>query len=332
MKPQSIDIILSVRIGDSILSLPALVCLNQLNKEFENNLKIKVLSRPAIQKLLSSLDLFSCTKMGLSEKIKSTVLPSDKAFFIEATTKNIGYKAKETFGLDNPHKKLLKFSQQMPYVRFENIKTILPKDLVSFLIDEKKLSYYSASLFGICLDLGYSTEQIVNTFEFSQNSINIKKFTKSKIKNLKENTYLIFCMEAGYGKLDQKQRHWHQDSYLDIAKRCFKDYNLKAVFIGVDTEKNLPNEYYIIDLRGKLNLFDLACLTKQSVGYIGNDTGPLHIANLMKKPSVSMYFKENLMIESSPIFPELNAQVYMPETINEVYNKVKELIKFSNIY
>jgi ADP-heptose:LPS heptosyltransferase len=92
----------------------------------------------------------------------------------------------------------------------------------------------------------------------------------------------------------------------------------------MDNRIPLPAESCAEDLRRKLDLFELVCLIKSSLCYIGNDTGPLHIANLMKKSSISIYMKEGTKLGYSPNFAHLNTPVYKPENVDTVYS---ELIK-----
>ncbi len=337
MKSQKIDIILPTRIGDSILSIPALVCLGQLNQKYNSSLKIKALTRTFIVDLFSSLNLFTCRSVNLAEKFKSFISPADKAFFVETTTGNLGYNSKMSYGIENPFKKLLKFSKQPVYLSFsarpdnstwEKIKNSFPEELVAFLLDKCGLSYYSTCYFGICLELGYSAEQIINTFNFSPDMLNLNKFS-DKIYSA-ENGYVVFCMEAGYGRKHLDKRCWNIENYFEIANRCAADFGVKAVFVGMDNKTKLPDKDYIENFREKLNLFQLACLMKSSLCYVGNDTGPMHVANLMKKKTVAMYFKQETMVGFSPIFPELNTPLYKPAAAEEVYLEVSKILS-SNI-
>ena len=321
MKKKNISIILPVRIGDSIMSIPMLLCLKQLNEKYQSNLGIKVITRPFLHRLFSELNLFNCKSMSMFEKAKSILNTPHKAFFLETTNKNLGYTSKKSYGNDNPCKKLLKFSQQLPYLNFREVENHLPKELISFLQNKYGLCFYSISHFGICLDLGFSVEQIINTFQLYPEIIDLKNFQKPLIKGL----YIVGCMEAGYGRKDNEHRFWEKENHYETARKCYEDYRIKTVFIGVDTSFRLPNREYIIDFRKKLNLYEAACLIKSSLGYIGNDTGPLHIANLMQKPSISLYFKENLLA-GYPFFPKLNIQVYKPQNIDELYDKVKHIL------
>ncbi len=331
MAREKIDIVLPGRIGDSILNLPMIVCLKQLSEKYSSNLKIKIIAKPYLIQLLAPLELFDVRPMDWKEKVKSWICPSDRVFFVETTNKNFAYHSKKSYGIENNFKKFLKFSVQPKYLLYStnqlfltygNLKTFLPENLLEFLVDKYKLSYSSISLFGICLELGYITEQITETFNFSEELINLDNFNDPSLK-LPKSPYLIFCIEAGYNKKHMDERCWDIEKYFEVADRCNRDYGYKAAFVGVNREIALPEKDYIEDYRGRLSLFQLACLIKSSHGYIGNDTGPLHIANLMKRPSVAAYFSENPKIAFGPIFAELNTQVLQPQTVDEFYCRVQ---------
>jgi ADP-heptose:LPS heptosyltransferase len=325
MKKQKVDIILSWRIGDAILSIPVLICLHRLNKKYGSNYDITVIAQPYLEKLFTPVELFKCKSMGWSSKLKSLLFMPDKVFFLETTSRNLGYFSKKSYGLTNPFKKLLKFDVSTPFLDLDRFKTILPKELTDFLAEKYNLSFYSMSLFGVCLELGYSVEQIIETFDFTPEVIDLSGYTNQIQQNIKGD-YAVFCMEAAYGKAGDAHRCWGENSYFEIARRCYVDFGIKAVFIGVDTEIKLPDEPYIIDLRKKLDLFELACLLKTSAGYIGNDTGPLHIANLMKKQSVAMYFRERILTDFSTLFAKYNKQVFQPEDAGMVYEEVRKML------
>ena len=329
MNENKIDIVLPVRIGDSILSLPGIICLKQLDNKYKNNSKIKILALPFIQKLLAPLNAFECKNLDIFSKISSNLFPAQNALFIEATSKNIGYKAQKTYGISNPAKKLQKYTYEADYLNFENIKEIFSDRLYSFLNEKCKLSLYSMSVFGFCMDLGYSEEQIIETFNFSPDNVSLENYSGYKTQEL-DGKYVVSCMEAGYGRKGNEMRYWGCENHFMLARKIYEEHNIKSVFIGKTQEDKLPDEDFFVDLRGKIDLYELACVMKNSVMYVGNDTGPLHVANLMKKKAVSLYFKENTLTESSPIFYDLNIQVFQPGSVEEVYEKVCEVLNQVN--
>ncbi|MEI8390324.1 MAG: glycosyltransferase family 9 protein [bacterium] len=320
---KKIDIIVPWRIGDAILNIPMLIALKQVNEKYNDNNKIRIIAQPFLSELYSPLGIFECKRLTIFTKIISHLKSANFAFFTETININWGYTAKIKYGLTNKHKKIIKFDYELPFMNINNFKDFIPGELISFLQDKFNLGQYSISLFGILLELGYTTEQIIDTFDFSPDSLVLNNFNGFFHSIMKEK-YVVFCMEAAYGKKGDANRRWDENYYIEIANKCFEDFNLKSVFVGVNHNFKLPNNPNFIDLRKQLNLFQLAQVIKSSVYYIGNDTAPLHIANIMQKPSVGTYFMEHSLTDFSPIFPELNTKVYCPQNIDEVYDKFKQ--------
>ena len=318
-----IDIILPWRIGDAILNIPMLVCLKQLNKKYNDNNKIRIIAQPFLSKLYAPLDIFECKPLTVLRKIISHLKPVDIAFFPETINTNWGYSAKTKYGLTNSFKKIIKFDYEMPFMNIKKFKDFLPAELISFLLDKYHLSLYSITLFGILLELGYSAEQIIDTFDLTPDPLALNNF-KGFLLPVMNEKYVVFCMEAAYGRKGDAFRCWNENNYIEIANKCFEDFEIKSVFIGINQDFKLPDKPNFIDLRKQLDLFKLAQVIKSSVYYIGNDTAPLHIANIMHKHSIGVYFREESLLDFSPIFPELNTQIFCPPNLEEVYEKFKQ--------
>lgn len=318
-----IDIILPWRIGDALLNIPMLVCLKQLNNRYVDNNEIKIVAQPFLAKLYAQLGIFECTPLTFTNRLLSHLKPADVAFFTETINTNWGYTAKKTYGLINKHKKIIKFDHELPFMNINKFREFIPEELISFLQDKYALSQYSISLFGILLKLGYTTEQIIETFDFSPDCLALNNFNGFNNPDLNEK-YVVFCMEAAYGKKGDANRRWNEDYYIEIANRCFEEFKLKSVFVGINQDFKLPEKPNFIDLRKQLDLFQLAQVLKSAVYYIGNDTAPLHIANIMQTPSVGAYFMKHSLTDFGPVFPNLNIKVYQPQNPEEIYNEFKQ--------
>ena len=326
MKKQlkNIDIVLQPKLGDSILSLPGIICLKQLIDKYDSgNIKVRIISTNKLTKVFKSFEIAEVKELSFFSKIQSQLFPADKVFFLATSSKNMMYKGTETFGQVMNYKKHIKYDYNLPCLSFKETDELLPAELINFLKTEYKLSTISISIFGICLELGYTAEQIISTFKFDKNSLipkcNFTKWTPDFDK------YAVFCLEAANNRRNDADRRWSEESYLEIAEYIYKKYSLTSVFIGTNNKSTIPSKAYFIDLRKKLDLVNLTQLLKCSIGYIGNDTGPLHIANLMQKKSVGIYLREASTIDYSPLFPELNTIIIKPENTDIVYPAVDEL-------
>lgn len=327
MVKNKVDIVLPNRIGDIILTLPAILCLKQLERRYgPDNTAYRLLTHVPMTRLLQALNLFEVTQIDLTAKIKSWINPTERVYFLSTTNKNLGFHAKATYGLKTVNKKLLRYSVNLPYLLFPEPSSVLPEELVTFLTDKFQLTRFSIKHFGLCLELGFSVEQIQNVFKFDDSSLALD----DELFNCKppvESHYLVFCMEAASGrKKHNSDRRWKEEHFLDLAEKAHKEHGLQIAFMGLSDEPELPDKPYFIDFRGKLDLTQSAQLLHFSRGYVGNDTGPLHLANLMKKRSIGMYFREVAITDYRPVFPHYNKVFYKPQSPDEIYSCLEELI------
>lgn len=329
MQKSKIDIVLPHRIGDSIMSLPSLLCLKQLFESYDSAdydgsplRKITLFSSNDMTEAFQSLNIFDVKQMSINTKIKSWFSPADLAFFLYTSSKNMGFRSKISYGEVNPHKKYARYSINRPYLSLSPDIDGMPQNLISFLKDNFGLSNCSIRSFWICLDLGFSDRQIIDTFDLSPDSLNLSLDITLKPPLVNIN-YLVFCMEAAYGKTKDTDRRWKEEYFYALAEKAHENYNLDSVFIGIDKSIPVPQNPYFIDLRSKLTMSSLIQVLKYSKGYVGNDTGPLHIANLLQKKSIGIYFRENSTWDYNPIFPHLNRVILKPDSPEEVFEALE---------
>lgn len=91
-----------------------------------------------------------------------------------------------------------------------------------------------------------------------------------------------------------KGKEWDPDCYAKIADRIVAQYGAKIVICGAKTDlvavagvaskmKARP-----VDLAGRVNLRELAAIFESCSMFIGNDTGPLHIAVAVGTPTLGV--------------------------------------------
>ena len=315
----TIDIILPHRIGDCILTLPALFCLDELIKKFDKKkTKIRLISGTAMLPFLKTLNLFKLELLSYPLKILSWFFPVDKAFFYLTSSKTLGYKAKLTYGQHKDAKKYLHYDINVPYI-VEYFSNKFPnQQLLNFLKDEYKLSAVTINNFAICLELNYTFEQIKEVFPIAYEKLSSKTVAKSD--------YFVCCMEAGYGKKTTAERRGNPEDFIDVANYIHEKYGFKTIFIGMDKSTKIPNKPYLLDCRKKSNITNLIKIIDNSIGYFGNDTGPLHLANLLGKPSLGLY--TTISPESyGPIFAHKNYPIFLMDDKKEVYSELDKMIQ-----
>lgn len=315
-------IVLPNKLGDAILSLPLVICLRQLAASFgPRGAVVEVVTYAPLIEVFAAVGITSVTQMTLTARLRSWLAPPDKAFFLIATSKNFGYYARSTYGRRQRNKLLVQYDHDLKCIGGEP----LPDDLTRYLTRECRLPRYAVRQFGIALELGYTVEQILSTFTFSRQNLPLDRSLLST-KPTVASPYLICCMEAAGGKgRHNDQRRWVADHYLSIARRIREQHGCSIAFIGIAADPPIPLQDGFQDLRGTLNLWQLFQLMTGAAGYFGNDTGPLHMANLAGIPSVGVYPGEN---DHSPLFSELNNVVMRPTSPDDVYPAVQRLMNF----
>jgi ADP-heptose:LPS heptosyltransferase len=142
-----------------------------------------------------------------------------------------------------------------------------------------------------------------------------------------DSKYLVFCMEAASGSRKRNSdRRWKEECFLELAEVTHEKYGLDAAFIGINDLPKLPDKPYLLDFRGKLSLKQTAQLLHYSCGYLGNDTGPLHLSNLMKKNSIGIYMREVAILNYGPLFPQLTIKFLKPERADDIYSALEKLV------
>ncbi len=325
MNDFTLDILLPHRIGDCLLTIPSIMCLKELNqKHNQNQIKIRLICGETMFPLVKNLNIAEPVKLTYGLKLKSWMSPKDKAFFYLISSKTIGFKAKETYGQNNKSKKYLNFDVNIPYLIEIDTRLFPDKKLLEHLKKKYDLSNVAINNFALCLSLGYTSEQIKQVLPTVFKELSCKQ-TKTK------NNYLVCCMEAGYGKKRVANRRWKSEDFLLLSEFIYSEYKLSTVFIGMDKEPHIPIKPYLIDCRQKSSINNLEETIKNSVGYYGNDTGPLHLANFLNKPTCGIY--TTVTPEAyGPILSNNNYPVYNPKNVDEVKHTIKQMIEKRIIY
>lgn len=89
-------------------------------------------------------------------------------------------------------------------------------------------------------------------------------------------------------------RRWSIDNFAQVIKTIDKQIKCRFVMTGGADECHLALELAgisgvkVVNMSGRLNLKELGALIKRCNVYISNDTGPMHIAAILKVPLVAI--------------------------------------------
>jgi ADP-heptose:LPS heptosyltransferase len=101
-------------------------------------------------------------------------------------------------------------------------------------------------------------------------------------------------------------KRWSADRYIELIRQLLQHYSVRIALIGGKDESELVKSIVsasvlpllggtrvgddrIVDLSGKLTLVQLAYLFKKADLFIGNDSGPMHIASACETKVIGLY-------------------------------------------
>ena len=95
-------------------------------------------------------------------------------------------------------------------------------------------------------------------------------------------------------KMNSKK--WSEINYINLCKLIINFFeNIKIIIIGGADDIDLGNRLClnfnenVINLCGKLSIYDSVALLKRAILFIGNDSGALHLAGISGTPSVGIF-------------------------------------------
>lgn len=117
---------------------------------------------------------------------------------------------------------------------------------------------------------------------------------ESAIANFKlENTIGQYVVVHASAR--KKLRKWGSENFKNVSSYLWKKHAIKSVYIGVQSETEqiqeitIGREEYTVNAAGVFPLSQLAELLKQSAFFIGNESGPLQLADYLNIPSLSFF-------------------------------------------
>jgi ADP-heptose:LPS heptosyltransferase len=134
------------------------------------------------------------------------------------------------------------------------------------------------------IDIDYDT----NCFPIDKNAsdeINVK------LENLGLTTG--FAILHPGSKLDCQK--WPTERFAEVANYLFSQYGLKSIVTGVESENTIAEEIIslsegsVINFAGKTALNETVELIRRAKIVISNDTGIMHMASILNKPTIGIF-------------------------------------------
>ena len=159
------------------------------------------------------------------------------------------------------------------------------------------------------LDADYDIDKLPKLMFSSKDTQHVSSFLKrNKIKN-------FVCIAPGAAE-SAKCRMWPAEDYAALADEISSKYSMKMIFIGSLNESSLvqgiidkmENKDSAVNSAGKMTLTELFCLIGKAKLFVGNDSGPMHIAAAQGTKTIGL-FGPNLPLRFGP-FGKGNTGIY----------------------
>jgi heptosyltransferase-2 len=92
-----------------------------------------------------------------------------------------------------------------------------------------------------------------------------------------------------------ESRRWGTENYTELTRRIVEEHGLKVVLVGSDKDRATGDEIVaaaedlagsVVNLAGKTSLRELASVCSRALVFVGNDSGPAHLAAAVGCPLV----------------------------------------------
>ncbi|HEK0788567.1 TPA: glycosyltransferase family 9 protein [Proteus mirabilis] len=169
-----------------------------------------------------------------------------------------------------------------------------------------------------------------------------------EIPKISRSDYLIIGFQIG---TSTPERKWSTSNFVKLAEKLIENREIVQIkLIGSPRELALSEEFFsllpikyhekIFDLIGKTSLPELLSHINTMDVLVTGDTGPLHLAIALKRPTVSLFVTANplstgpyqdldlhTVINKEPLSREIPEKITDVITVDEVFNAVNKTLK-----
>ncbi len=126
-------------------------------------------------------------------------------------------------------------------------------------------------------------------------------FTKNDEQRIKEilkglKSKMLIGIHAGSAG-SSISRRWPEEKWAKLCDNLIQKYKAEIILVGQGSDstinkkivKIVKNKNHVLDLSGKIKLKELFAVMKKLDLFIGNDSGPMHIAAAMGVPTIGLF-------------------------------------------
>jgi len=137
-------------------------------------------------------------------------------------------------------------------------------------------------------------EPAIEGIPFAYPQIKIGAEERKKVHQWLENQEITQYMIIHAGA-NSEARRWPKARFAEMTKSVLKQNKMAVIFVGGPHEKDeiefiqrlIPSKTYSV--AGDFSLLDLAALCEGADVFVGNESGPLHVATAMNCPVVALF-------------------------------------------
>ncbi len=181
------------------------------------------------------------------------------------------------------------------------------------------------------------------------NEMEIGRFEEEKVRRKVERVFSSKRAEVFVGfqlGASHLSRAWPVENFAELGKTLSREFNCTLVLLGGKREVFLGKKFEklysgnnFLNLVGRLNIQELACVVKRLTVLVTPDTGPLHLAVALKVPTVSL-FALSTPKDTGPIQDlHLHRIIFKPDGLKflkprrkENTNEAMKLISIKEVY
>ena len=167
-----------------------------------------------------------------------------------------------------------------------------------YRVDRGTVRYKNKKQGGFLTDIDTNCRIVESLFENPKEMPPIKIYSTSE-EQLKVENYITHNNLSNFvlvhATANKALKEWRQERFAEICKYYNLEYGLQVVFLGAQNERERIAEiqktldFQTYNIAGEFTLTEFYEVCKKAKLYLGNDSGPMHIANAAGLPLIGLF-------------------------------------------